>query len=92
MFLCSFLLCSGRCSSFWLSPSFIRLTTFHINMYAMAGCFSILPATELVPGDIVEVAGMCALSPKRSFVAMAQSFAKLLMSAFRDACMRNSGL
>ena len=23
-----------------------------------AGCFSILPATELVPGDIVEVGGM----------------------------------
>lgn len=51
----------------------------------MAGCFSILPATELVPGDIVEVAGMCALSPKLSFVA--QTFAKFLMSTFLDACM-----
>lgn len=39
-----------------------RLMAFHINMYKMAGCFSILPATELVPGDIVEVTGMCALS------------------------------
>jgi hypothetical protein len=24
----------------------------------VTGCFSILPATELVPGDIVEVSGM----------------------------------
>ena len=82
----------GALFQFLVISKFIRLTTFHINMYAMAGCFSILPATELVPGDIVEVAGMRALSPKCSFVAMAQSFAKLLMSAFRDACMRNSGL
>lgn len=26
-----------------------------------AGCFSIIPASELVPGDIVEVGGMFAL-------------------------------
>jgi hypothetical protein len=26
-------------------------------MFNLVGCFSILPATELVPGDIVEVGG-----------------------------------
>lgn len=31
-----------------------------MNMVFSAGCFSILPATELVPGDIVEVGGMFA--------------------------------
>lgn len=27
-------------------------------MFQLIGCFSILPATELVPGDIVEVGGI----------------------------------
>jgi len=30
-----------------------------------AGCFSILPATELVPGDIVEVGGMFTHKPRK---------------------------
>ena len=55
---------------FWLGTSirvlniykFLSLMAFHINMYTMAGCFSILPASELVPGDIVEVTGTCVVS------------------------------
>lgn len=34
----------------------IEISGSHLNCFL--GCFSILPATELVPGDIVEVGGM----------------------------------
>lgn len=36
---------------------YIILSESHHFEVSFAGCFSILPATELVPGDIVEVAG-----------------------------------
>lgn len=62
-------------------------------MYTIAGCFSILPASELVPGDIVEVTGMCVVSHLDAvFLAMVQNLVKLLNAAFLDVCMLNSGL
>lgn len=43
---------------FKLSWSYYMTELVHLLMFNLVGCFSILPATELVPGDIVEVGGM----------------------------------
>lgn len=43
----------------WLTFSTYRLN-YHVK-FDLSGCFSILPAADLVPGDIVEVSGMLSL-------------------------------
>nr|VDC64251.1 unnamed protein product [Brassica rapa] len=52
---------------------FLSLMAFHINMYTMAGCFSILPASELVPGDIVEVTVGCKIPADLRIIEMSSN-------------------
>jgi hypothetical protein len=61
-------------------------------MYIIAGCFSILPATELVPGDLVEVTGMFVLLYLDDILW--QGLRLLLDSkfCFFDVLMLNSGM
>jgi hypothetical protein len=45
---------------------FYKFSSTYLSILLLLGCFSILPATEIVPGDILEVGGTA--SPSDDFL------------------------